>query len=486
MSTAQDYYSDEWTDTDSEINSDDLMEIDSDKGSDEGSDAGSDDSSDDSSDDDSGDDSDDDSEDGSEDGSELDRDVFGPLVDISEESILALATRVTKDVLHVLPGKAELLNTVSGSYNIVHIVQLETVKLVIRIPATGWGDGMTKAAEDALSSQVTTMRFIKEQTGAPVPEVYSWDPTNNNEISAPFICMSFVTGETVSSVWFKDSMDESAREQFRLNVLTSTAAIMAKFSTMTFDKIGSLMQAEDGSIFVGPVFEWDENDDGSVHAKATRTYFSTDEFMACSIAPSTKDDNSWGRAEDKLLKVLLENAPFLRSHSHFVLCPPDFDSQNVLVDEQGNVIGLIDWDHCQTVPPQLGYACYPGWITRDWDPLMYGWPHSPGFEDSPQDLQRYRAHFNKEMCKELSGQGDSALTQDSHIAEAIAIAAFSSMNRLEICRKFVEVALNVDKGKSLSVVLDIGDDDLNKEDWEELKDKLKSLVCSSATPSREV
>ncbi|KAF5679557.1 hypothetical protein FDENT_8705 [Fusarium denticulatum] len=304
------------------------------------------------------------------------------------------------------------------------------------------------------------MRFIKEQTGAPVPEVYSWDPTTNNEISAPFICMSFVTGETVSSVWFKDSMDDKAREQFRLNILTSTAAIMAKFSAMTFDKIGSLMQAEDGSIFVGPVFEWDENDDGSIHAKATRTYFSTDEFMACSIAPSTKDDNSWGRAEDKLLKVLLENAPFLRSHSHFVLCPPDFDSQNVLVDEQGNVTGLIDWDHCQT-------------------------PHSPGFEDSPEDLQRYRAHFNKEMCKELSGQGDSALTQNSHIAEAITIAAFSSMNRLEICRKFVEVALNVDKCKSLSVVLDIGDDDLDKEDWDDLKDKLKALVCPSITPSRE-
>ncbi|CVK90283.1 uncharacterized protein FMAN_08723 [Fusarium mangiferae] len=484
MSTAQDYYSDEWTDTDSEINSDDLMGIDSDAGSDVGSDVGSDAGSDDSSDEDSDEDSDDDSDDGSDDGSELDRDVFGPLVDITEESIIALATRIAKDVLHVIPGKAELLNTVSGSYNIVHIVQLETVKLVIRIPATGWGDGMTKAAEDALSSQVATMRFIKEQTGAPVPEVYSWDPTNNNEISAPFICMSFVTGETVSSVWFKDSMDGKAREQFRLNILTSTAAIMAKFSTMTFDKIGSLMQAEDGSIFVGPVFEWDENDDGSVYAKATRTYFSTDEFMACSIAPSTKD-NTWGRAEDKVLKVLLENSPFLRSHSHFVLCPPDFDSQNVLVDEQGNVTGLIDWDHCQTVPPQLGYACYPGWITRDWDPLMYGWPHMPGFEDSPEELQRYRAHYNKEMCKELSGKGDSALTQDSHIAEAVTIAAFSSMNRLEICRKFVEVALNLHKDNSVSVLLDIGDGDLDKEHWEELKDKLKALVCSPTTPSRE-
>ncbi|KAF5679558.1 altered inheritance of mitochondria mitochondrial [Fusarium denticulatum] len=120
MSTAQDYSSDEWTDTDSEINSDDLMEIDSDAVSDAGSEAGSD--------------------DGSDDDSELDRDVFGPLVDISEESIVALVTRVAKDVLHVLPGKAELLNTVSGSYNIVHIVQIETVKLVIRNRQAGYSN----------------------------------------------------------------------------------------------------------------------------------------------------------------------------------------------------------------------------------------------------------------------------------------------------------------------------------------------------------
>ncbi|KAH7264790.1 kinase-like domain-containing protein [Fusarium redolens] len=464
MLSPLEYDSDPWTDTDSEINSDDLTDICSNDGSNDGSDG--------------------DSDDDSDDGSELDRDVFGPLVDISEESILALATRIAKDVLHVLPGNAELLKTVSGSYNIVHIVQLETVKLVIRIPATGWGYGMTKAAADALASQVTTMRFIKEQTGAPVPEVYSWDPTNNNEIGAPFICMSFVTGETVSSVWFKDSMDAEAREQFRLNILTSIAAIMAKFSSMTFDKIGSLMQAEDGSIFVGPVFEWDEKDDGSVHAKAGRTYFSTDEFMACSMEPATRD-NVWGYAEAKVLKILLENSPLLHSHSHFVLCPPDFDSQNVLVDEEGKVTGFIDWDHCQTVPRHLGYAAYPGWITRDWDPLMYGWPHMPGFEDSPDDLQRYRAHYNKEMCKELSGQGDCALTKDSHIAEAVFIAAFSSMSRLEICRKFVEVALNLHKEDSLGVLLEIGEGEFDKEDWEDLEYKLKALVCPPVTPSRE-
>ncbi|KAF9767753.1 hypothetical protein IL306_015042 [Fusarium sp. DS 682] len=472
MSAPLEYLSDSWTDTDSEINSDDLSDICSNDGSNDGSDQVSDAGSD------AG--SDDELDDG-----ELDREVFGPLVDIGEESIIALATRIAKDVLHIVPDNAELIDTVSGSYNIVHIVRTGTVKLVIRIPATGWGNGMTKDAEDALASQVATMRFIREQTGAPVPEVYSWDPTNNNEISAPFICMSFVTGETVSSVWFNDSIDAEAREQLRLNILTSLSAIMAKFSSISFDKIGSIMQAEDGEIFLGPLYDWVENDDGSLHAKAVRTYFSAEEFLACNMETRT-DDSVWDRAEAKMIEAVLEHAPFLlQSQSRFVLCPPDFDSQNVLVDEEGNVTGIIDWDHCQTVPPHLGYAAYPGWLTRDWDPLMYGWPHEQDFEDSPEALQRYRAHYNKEMCKALSGQGDSALTKDSHIAEATFMGALNNMTRLDICRKFVEVALNLDKDDAVEVLLDIGDGEYDKGKWDVLKAKLKALICPPATTSSD-
>ncbi|KAF4338494.1 altered inheritance of mitochondria 9 mitochondrial [Fusarium beomiforme] len=476
MPAPLEYLSDEWTDTDAEINSGNFSDIcsnngyddDSIEGSDAGSEAGSDDGS------------DDDSDDGG-----LDREIFGPLLDIGEDSILALATRIAQDVLHIAPDNAELLDTLSGSYNIVHIVQVEDLKLVIRIPATGWGDGMTKDASDALASQVTTMRFIREKTRAPVPEVYNWDPTINNEISAPFICMSFVPGETVSSVWFNESIDTEAREQLRLNILTSLSVIMAKFSSLSFDKMGSIKQAEDGTISIGPLYEWDENEDGSLHAKAVRTYFSTDEYLACNMQTRT-DDSVWDRAEAKMIEAILEHSSFLHSHSRFVLTPPDFDSQNILVDEEGNVTGLIGWDHCQTEPPQLGYAAYPGWITKDWDPLMYGWPYEQDFEDSPETLQRYREHYNKEMCKALSGHEDMSLTKDSHIAEAAFMGALNNMTRLDICRKFVEVALNLDQDDARGVLLDIGDGDYDKGKWDVLKDKLKALVCPPATTSQTV
>ncbi|KAJ7151129.1 hypothetical protein C8R46DRAFT_1123364 [Mycena filopes] len=67
-----------------------------------------------------------------------------------------------------------------------------------------------------------------------------------------------------------------------------------------------------------------------------------------------------------LLDPALDGAPFFLSH-------PDLNYQNILVDEEGNVTGLIDWDDTCVVPRQCAFARYPSWITRDWDPLMYAY-----------------------------------------------------------------------------------------------------------------
>jgi hypothetical protein len=38
----------------------------------------------------------------------------------------------------------------------------------------------------------------------------------------------------------------------------------------------------------------------------------------------------------------------------FVLRHPDLDLQNILVDDDGNVTGNIDWDNCLAVPQCIG------------------------------------------------------------------------------------------------------------------------------------
>ncbi|KAH8662782.1 kinase-like domain-containing protein [Ilyonectria robusta] len=393
-----------------------------------------------------------------------DREIFGPLVDITAESLVLLASNIANQRLHVPGSGGKLVARIDGSYNIIHVVELEGIKLVIRVPATGWGSGMTPIAAHAMESQVATMRLIRNRTTIPVPEIYALDTTDNNEIGAPYICMSFIPGKTVSEVW-SDHSGTVPREELRLRILTSLSRTMAQFSCLTFDQMGSIM--DDGS---GATRE-----DGRLQVAASGPFDSNSGFLEKSSIPSSNED-VWDTAETKVLEAIRDSLPALDSPPGFVLCLPDFDSQNVLVDDEGSVTGLIDWDLAQTMPRFVGYARYPGWITRDWDPLMYGWSKMADSEDTPETLERYRAYYNTELGKALKWQGDWKFTEKSHIAEAIWIATLSHHNRLEICRRFVQVAAGSDI-EALDVLYDIGVGRYGEEDWCILEANLKRSIC---------
>jgi hypothetical protein len=108
----------------------------------------------------------------------------------------------------------------------------------------------------------------------------------------------------------------------------------------------------------------------------------------------------------------------------FFLAYPDFDRQNVLVSEDGTLTALIDWDNVHTVPRCIGYSRYPAWITRDWDPAMYGYglPNTRP-ENSPEELEYYRVRYAHKISA-LEPKSIDFSTK-SHLFEALWIAASS-------------------------------------------------------------
>ena len=119
----------------------------------------------------------------------------------------------------------------------------------------------------------------------------------------------------------------------------------------------------------------------------------------------------------------------------FVLAHPDFDSQNVLVSEDGTLIALIDWDNVQTVPRCIGYTRYPAWITRDWDPAKYGYglPNTRP-ENSPEELEYYRSQYANKMRTLLLESID--FSTKSHLFEALWIAVSNPFCKDAIVEKF--------------------------------------------------
>lgn len=55
----------------------------------------------------------------------------------------------------------------------------------------------------------------------------------------------------------------------------------------------------------------------------------------------------------------------------FVLTHPDTNLHNILVNEEGRVSSIVDWDGVETSPHSTGNRAYPRFLTYDWCPAMY-------------------------------------------------------------------------------------------------------------------
>lgn len=119
----------------------------------------------------------------------------------------------------------------------------------------------------AIESRVTTLELIaKKTTGVPAPIVYRYDTTSDNEIGAPYICMSFTHGKRLSEMWYQQPIPAD-REELRLKSLARLARLMDQLAHLSFPKIGSLMKDDVGDVVVGPAFDYASGAPSRVIAK---------------------------------------------------------------------------------------------------------------------------------------------------------------------------------------------------------------------------
>lgn len=194
------------------------------------------------------------------------------------------------------------------------------------------------------------------------------------------------------------------------------AKTMAQLATLpSFDNIGCIQEdpGTPGKYMVGPVCHRDvmvEKEDPRV--EATGPFDTAAEYLAMHTnVPDGGWGTSWTMATGRLLPVLVTYLP--QDDGWFVLELPGFDSSNILVDASGRVTGITDCDLAQTVPGYVGYARYPGWITRDWDPVWYR-PDSE-HEVSPMELNAYRDYYATELERSCQKRRSCLCLCEAHL-----------------------------------------------------------------------
>lgn len=339
-----------------------------------------------------------------------------------------------------------------GSFHLAYRVLFDDgVEWILKIPANGHHACYDRLASEALTSEALTMRFIKQTTTIPVPTVHRFHASPNNVIGCPYILMDFLKGKPVWQGWFDEQASPSKLEQFRARSLQTIAAAMVQLNQFALDRGGSLRFDSDGrpvDVASTKVPDWVAEQD------ALQGLTTLDEGCPfCEKGPTAdpassllfildrrgirEKDQAYDRGVHEALRLFtrwtLEKAEGTSKNGpQFVLAHPDFALQNILVEDDGTLCGVIDWDGVAAVPLSVGCLKYPDWLMSDWHPCyQYDPKESPQRANSPEELIIYRNMYAQfvELSSSIrygsnkAGKSSADITRMSLIAGTLSLAA---------------------------------------------------------------
>ncbi|KAE8145895.1 kinase-like domain-containing protein [Aspergillus avenaceus] len=310
----------------------------------------------------------------------------------------------------------EVLSPMFGSFNIVIPLRYsDGTQWAVRIPQDVSSDNSDESAVQAFVSEALTMRLLKRETTIPVPSIHEYDASFDNALQHPFMLMDFIDGRLLPQVWFDSSIPKETLETRRLRTLDDLADAMVQLEKFTFSQCGSPVFDPQGHVSgIGSVRTLD--------IAATLAADSIDPNLTCDLGPfndprsyflsvlNRRDSppNNFGRGVYCLLRLFIEWLSTLDGYDsqRFVLCHPDLDSQNIFVNQEGNICGIIDWERVAVVPECLGNLSYPAFLARDWDPTAYaydpeGTTDVNELDNSPEELMALRSAYQESITRAL-------------------------------------------------------------------------------------
>jgi aminoglycoside phosphotransferase len=373
-------------------------------------------------------------------------DTGSDIDDDTDEDIVESALEFDVDMLKQLVSnrlKRCCINTrmlTKGLYNEIHLLRFEDngpdcIARLSRDPSH---------PADKLASEVATMKYVAQNTNIRVPEVYDWDSETQNDIKVPYILMEYLPGTHLYRVWDKLNIEQ------KRSVLSQIVDVLSELWKCKFEKIGCIYKNSSNSArsgmtstnilfcktfqpfekfrvgpIVSPLFYIEGRNDIPDVLNYTGPFGSNREWFCTLIRKEKQFFTIHGvqeliKEEDlndtdakKRVEELKKNLELLQSKLSkdnvfddlidkppFVLIHGDFDAQNMLVDDNNNIIGIIDWEFSRT--GTLWDICkYPIWIQEVEELRVL----NDAEVEENRKKKELRDYFRQEMVAKL-GVGD--------------------------------------------------------------------------------
>ncbi|OAL73138.1 hypothetical protein A7D00_2911 [Trichophyton violaceum] len=256
----------------------------------------------------------------------------------------------------------------------------------------------------AVASEAATLGLLHSR-GLPVPRVLGYSASNSNSVGVEYLLLEKIDGSPLGDRWF------TIGNKTRAEIMKQIVAVETRFMSITFPASGSLYYRKDltssepnvllpeqttaDDIAVGPIaqYEWWYKERASLNVD--RGPWET--FLKCFEAPAKREISfckEFGKprlhverylrelhklqkmtptAHVQVLSQYLQLAPHLEIPAEHpfarpVLRHPDFSPNNILVNSDNEIVGVIDWQHAAVLPLGL-CANIPSYFQNWGDPV---------------------------------------------------------------------------------------------------------------------
>lgn len=293
-----------------------------------------------------------------------------------------------------------------GAYNVViFIVFDDGVEWCVKVPKRRTLNG---SENDFLMSEYATLLFLQKIGNVPVPKVHGFSFDHKNPAKTPYFFMDKIPGSS-----FYDALHNSLNKAQIYNILQELARVKKTLMQHPFDEIGSLsiMDNETCQYDVDRHLTiWDYRTIMEGEEGLMGPYQSSFQYYAnlLHLGWSEWHDSNFFFVEPDVIREQWNIHTFLCSiltsyvgndGNRFFLAHTDLSFANIMVDEEGSITGIIDWEFASTLPLQAAEH-YPLFFTDEekFIDIMGGI-----YDDPRSELRDWKEFYAKQF------DGDSAM-----------------------------------------------------------------------------
>jgi aminoglycoside phosphotransferase (APT) family kinase protein len=228
-------------------------------------------------------------------------------------------------------------------------------------------------------AEVATLRWVRENTTVPVPEVFGFDDSNDNEIGYEWILMELMQGTPAHRRWRTMSMEQKvaltkriATFQGDLSGCRKPGPLFRSIGTLDLREVGQKDDVQESEKVVPGLLVSHQFFMGDhLHYDIPRGPFcSSHDWLSAelniiilhqtAVLEKTEDEDDREDAENilpvarKLLSLLPKVfLPTPNESEATGLYHHDLHLNNILVNEEGEITAVLDWECVSALPPWM-------------------------------------------------------------------------------------------------------------------------------------